>query len=115
MISPCLFLQRLGVDNLDIPLPATMREIAIRVAEAHGLTLADLRGPSRQRHIAWPRHEAFALVRDNTAQSLPQIGRYFGDRDHTTVLWGIRGHERRVRGLAPVRRVYGKSVGIAAE
>ncbi len=77
------------------PRRISMREIAALVAERHGLSVEELRGPGRSRRLAHPRQEAFALIRKHTAVSLPQIGGYSGGRDHTTVLHGVRAHERR--------------------
>lgn len=95
MNSPCLFLQRLGVDDLRVERRLMMKEIASEVAERHELTLEDLRGPSRYRTVAWARQEAMALIRAEGRYSYPQIGRFFGGRDHTTILVGVRHHEAR--------------------
>ncbi len=46
----------------------------------------DLLGSSRRREVAVPRQIAMYLTRDMTAMSLPQIGAFYGNRDHTTVL-----------------------------
>lgn len=73
----------------------TMREIAARVAARHGTSLADLRGCSTQRSVAKTRHEAFAEIYGLGRYSTTQIGRFFGDRDHTTVIYGIRRHHSR--------------------
>lgn len=94
MISPCLFLQRLGVEDLSLPKPPTMREIASEVAERHGVKVDEMRGPSRKRYFVHPRQEAFALIRANTSLSYPNIGRYF-NRDHTTVIHGEKAHNDR--------------------
>jgi chromosomal replication initiator protein len=59
------------------------------------LAAADLTGPSRRRQMAWARGVAMYLARTLTGQSLQSIGRAFGDRDHTTVLHGIRVTEER--------------------
>jgi chromosomal replication initiator protein len=96
MNAPCLFLQRLGVTDLVTDPPRhTMRDIATMTAERYGLTVDDLKSPSQERRIAWPRQEAMVLIRQHTRQSYPQIGRFFGDRDHTTVIHAVRQVERR--------------------
>jgi chromosomal replication initiation ATPase DnaA len=79
---------------------AHMAEIAEEVALANGITVEDLKGPSRRTFIALPRQEAFARCyelrqRFGPAYSLPAIGKYFGDRHHTTVLHGVRAHRAR--------------------
>ena len=60
-----------------------------------GLSRAQMRGPARNRAIAWPRQLAMYLVRAMEGMSLPQIGRAFGGRHHTTVMAGCRETWRR--------------------
>ena len=74
----------------------SMREIAADVAARHGLTLDELKSPQRARRIAWPRQEAMKEIYDTGRFSLPQIGGFFGGRDHTTVLHAIRAHAKRL-------------------
>jgi chromosomal replication initiator protein len=66
-----------------------MRDILAEVAERNDVTVADLKGPSRQRRCAWPRFEAMYLMHQ-AGHSLPEIGRFLGNRDHTTALHGCR-------------------------
>jgi hypothetical protein len=67
------------------------QKIAIAVARKHGLKFSDLRGPSRERHVVAARHEAIKTIRRECNNlSLPAIGRIF-NRDHTTVLYVVRG------------------------
>ena len=54
------------------------------------VTKADLESPCRKRQFALPRQYAMFLSRQLTKCSYPQIGRMFGDRDHTTVLFAFR-------------------------
>lgn len=56
-----------------------------------------MRTASKQRHDARPRQVAMYLTRRETGRSLPEIGREFGGRDHTTVLHGIRRVESLLR------------------
>lgn len=59
-------------------------------AKAYGVTKADLESACRKRQFALPRQYAMYLSRQLTKCSYPQIGRMFGDRDHTTVLFAFR-------------------------
>ena len=59
-------------------------------AKAYGVTKADLESACRKRQFAQPRQYAMFLSRQLTKCSYPQIGRMFGDRDHTTVLFAYR-------------------------
>lgn len=56
------------------------------VAEFFGLKVSDLEGSKRTREIVYPRQIAIYLIRKHTNLSLPQIGKEFGDRDHTTIM-----------------------------
>ena len=51
---------------------------------------ADLESPSKARAVVYPRQIAMYLCREQTHKSFPQIGRAFGRRDHTTVLYAHR-------------------------
>lgn len=64
-------------------------QIVSAVSEHFAVPVADLLGRRRSRDIALARQVAMYLVRELTPLSLPQIGRAVGDRDHTTVLYGV--------------------------
>jgi len=64
----------------------TIDLIQRKTAEYFDISLSDMRVKRRSKTIAFPRQVAMYLVRDLTDHSLPEIGQYFGGRDHTTVL-----------------------------
>ncbi|HEY0275545.1 MAG TPA: chromosomal replication initiator protein DnaA [Paenirhodobacter sp.] len=68
----------------------TIEEIQRKVAEHYNVRLSDMIGPKRLRTIARPRQVAMYLSKNLTTRSLPEIGRRFGGRDHTTIMHGIR-------------------------
>ncbi|MBY6090662.1 chromosomal replication initiator protein DnaA [Maritimibacter alkaliphilus] len=68
----------------------TVEEIQRRVAEHYNIRLSDMIGPKRVRNFARPRQIAMYLSKHLTSRSLPEIGRRFGGRDHTTVMHGVR-------------------------
>ena len=68
----------------------TVEEIQRRVAEHYSIRLSDMIGPKRVRSIARPRQVAMFLSKTLTSRSLPEIGRRFGGRDHTTVMHGVK-------------------------
>jgi chromosomal replication initiator protein len=68
----------------------TVEEIQRHTAAHYNIRLADLIGPKRMRNVARPRQVAMYLCKALTDRSLPDIGRRFGGRDHTTILHGIR-------------------------
>lgn len=59
------------------------------VADYFHLKVSDLRAKRRTRSVARPRQIAMFLIRTLTTHSLPEIGEYFGGRDHTTVLYAF--------------------------
>mgnify|MGYP003347104790 CR=1 FL=1 len=65
------------------------RPVTDRV-DRFGLPPAHLKQKSNARQIAYPRQIAMYLIKDLTHASLPEIGRKFGGRDHTTVLHAVR-------------------------
>lgn len=68
----------------------TIEDIQQRVAEHYNIKIADMHAAKRARNIARPRQVAMYLCKQLTQYSLPEIGRKFGGRDHTTVMHGIR-------------------------
>ncbi|MCB2128853.1 MAG: chromosomal replication initiator protein DnaA [Rhodobacteraceae bacterium] len=68
----------------------TIEEIQRKVSEHYNIRLSDMIGPKRVRTIARPRQVAMYLAKTMTTRSLPDIGRRFGGRDHTTIMHGVR-------------------------
>ena len=68
----------------------TIENIQKTVADFYRLRLSDMSSPRRSRSIVRPRQIAMALTKELTSHSLPEIGRAFGGRDHTTVLHACR-------------------------
>src|SRR5690606_13791120 len=63
----------------------TIEEIQRRVASHFNIRITDMHSARRSRSIARPRQVAMYLAKQLTHRSLPEIGRKFGGRDHTTV------------------------------
>ncbi|MBU0725560.1 MAG: chromosomal replication initiator protein DnaA [Alphaproteobacteria bacterium] len=68
----------------------TIEEIQKRVAEHFNIRIADMHSARRSRAVARPRQVAMYLAKQLTARSLPEIGRKFGGRDHTTVMHAVK-------------------------
>lgn len=68
----------------------SIREIQQAVCKHYGVSLIDMLSTRRIAKIVKPRQVAMYLCRELTPHSLPQIGRRFGGRDHTTVLYAVR-------------------------
>lgn len=68
----------------------TVEEIQRKVSDYYNIRLSDIIGPKRLRSYARPRQVAMYLAKHLTSRSLPEIGRRFGGRDHTTVMHGVK-------------------------
>ncbi|MEO0798979.1 MAG: chromosomal replication initiator protein DnaA [Pseudomonadota bacterium] len=67
-----------------------IEEILKVVSRHFGVSRGDILSQRRHRSVVWPRQIGMYLAKQMTARSLPEIGRRFGNRDHTTVLHAIR-------------------------
>jgi chromosomal replication initiator protein len=74
--------------------------IIAQTAAYFGLSIEELTGPSRGRHLVMARQIAMYLCRELTSLSLPKIGAQFGNRDHTTVMYA----DRKINQLLAERR-----------
>ena len=72
----------------------TIEEIQKRVAAHFNIRLGDMYSARRARNVARPRQVAMYLAKQLTSRSLPEIGRKFGGRDHTTVMHGVKRVEQ---------------------
>jgi len=68
----------------------SVEDIQKRVAEHYSIKISDMYSDKRSKHIARPRQIAMYLSKKLTTLSLPDIGRKFGGRDHTTVIHAVR-------------------------
>ncbi|AXI53096.1 chromosomal replication initiator protein DnaA [Sulfitobacter sp. JL08] len=68
----------------------SVEEIQRKVSDHYNIRLSDMIGPKRVRTYARPRQVAMYLCKQLTSRSLPEIGRRFGGRDHTTVMHGVK-------------------------
>lgn len=84
----------------------TIPNIQKVVAQFHQLRVADLKSKKRSRDISVPRQIAMYICREYTQASLPEIGRQFGGKDHTTVIFSYR----KVAGLIKENKEIGNRV-----
>jgi chromosomal replication initiator protein len=82
------------------PVGEAVAAVLAVVAREYGIEADELRGPRRTRSVAEARLMAYALLRDTAGMSYPEIGAALGDRDHTTVMAGVRSTARRIAGDA---------------
>jgi chromosomal replication initiator protein len=85
------------------PRRRTVREIQESICSDFGITMDDLLSSRRSAAVAWPRQVAMYLARELTDQTLPAIGREFGNRNHTTVMHACR---RTAERMASDREAY---------
>ena len=88
--------------------PTTVEEIQQRVAAAFGISRAELVGTSRASTPLRARQVAILLTREATDLSLPQIGRLYGGRDHSTILNSLRRVEATLSNDAQFARQVGE-------
>jgi len=85
----------------------TIIEIQTAVVERFSLCMVEMISHRRSRSVARPRQIAMYLARRLTPRSLPEIGRHFGGRDHTTVMHACR----RIEMLSSLDRELGDIIG----
>ena len=64
------------------------------VAKFFNVKVQDMKGPRRTKQLVLPRQVAMFLARRHTSLSLPEIGKHFGGRDHTTVMHAVKKIEK---------------------
>ena len=79
----------------DAPMP-TVLHIRDIVCKYFNLQPMEVESSRRQGALVYPRQVAFYLARNHTNYSYPQIGRRFGNRDHTTIMHGVRRIQERM-------------------
>ncbi|WP_457637948.1 chromosomal replication initiator protein DnaA, partial [Oceanithermus sp.] len=72
----------------------SMDEILQAVADHYGVSAASLKSKGRSKEVVLPRQVAMYLIRQITQASLPEIGSFFGGRDHTTILYATQKIDR---------------------
>lgn len=75
----------------------SLREIMREVAEKYNVSIMDMKSARRFKYLVIPRQEFFYRARMETTKSLPAIGRFCGNRDHTTVYHGVNKHASKLK------------------
>lgn len=89
--------ERVVTDAPEIKMPLTVSAVMHEVADFYAVSVTELLSHQRNRNICRIRHAAMYLAAKLTKHSLPQIGRVFGGRDHTTVMNAVRQTAVRLR------------------
>ncbi|MDX6683553.1 MAG: chromosomal replication initiator protein, partial [Solirubrobacteraceae bacterium] len=76
--------------------PPTIERVQQLTCEAFSISREELLSSGRSGRVAWPRQVAMYLARQHTGETLPAIGRQFGGRNHTTVMYACRKAGERI-------------------
>jgi len=82
----------------------SIQQVQKLVASHYNVSVADLKGGRRHRAIALPRMIAMYLIRQHAGSSYPEIGRRFGNRDHSTVISAVKKIEKQLTTNNDVRK-----------
>ncbi|HLW01415.1 MAG TPA: chromosomal replication initiator protein DnaA [Ktedonobacterales bacterium] len=95
-------IQQLRTDSRKrVLVPSQVLEV---VARHYNVTLEALRGPQRDREIAWPRQVSMLMMREETKANLLQIAAELGGRDHSTVIYGANRVTEAIKNNDRVRK-----------
>ena len=78
------------------PVAFTVQRVQELTCEAFSLSPDELLSSGRSARVSWPRQVAMYLAREHTGETLPAIGRQFGGRNHTTVMYACRRAGERI-------------------
>lgn len=90
-------LYNLRLSNNEVRLKITIPFIKTQCCKHFGFSEEDMGSDLRGKDLVAARHAAFYITRRITCHSFPRIGRQYGDRDHTTVLHGVRKMTARLK------------------
>ena len=76
--------------------PLTIERVQDLTCDAFAISREELLSSGRSGRVAWPRQVAMYLARQHTGETLPAIGRQFGGRNHTTVMYACRRATERI-------------------
>jgi chromosomal replication initiator protein len=82
----------------------TPEDLIHRVCAARGVSMVQVRSPSRVASVTRARHEAMWVLREETDMSLPEIAGELGRADHTTAIYAIR----KIQAIVDADPAYGK-------
>ena len=82
--------------NEELPVPVTIEKIVEEVSRSYGVSAADVKGKKRTQNIAEARKMAMYIVRQVCELSMEDIGKEFGGRDHSTVVYSIANVEEKM-------------------
>lgn len=81
-------------EQVQLPVMPSLQDIKRATCLHFGVGMEDLLSNRRTNKICYPRQIGYFLAKKLTTRSFPEIGKHFGDRDHTTILYGYNKIER---------------------
>ena len=90
-------IQQPDLRNNDLPEPITVEKVISEVARYYNIDPEKLTSSKQTKDISMARHVAIYIARETTQLSLQNIGKEFGDRDHSTVHYSINRIEREIK------------------
>lgn len=98
--SPSIALAQVAIKDIltdNQPVPLTVERIIGEVSRSFGVSVSDIRSQKREAKISKARQVAVYIVRNITQLSMADIGKEFGDRDHSTIVYTIQQAERSIK------------------
>ena len=79
-----------------VPIPVTIEKILTEVARTYGVTVAEIRSNKRAANISTARQTSAFIIKEVTGISLADIGKDFGNRDHSTMVYSVQQAQRKM-------------------